>query len=58
MKINVTLSIDVDPKEWLAVGYGGGESASEIREDVKQYVLNHVQGAAGIEESDAVVTLK
>ena len=56
MKISVRLTIDVEPSEWHAV-YGNGDSASEVRQDVREYVLNAVQCLAGIEDSDATVTL-
>lgn len=58
MKISIQLTVDVDPKAWLLVGYGGEETLPAIREDVRQYVYNSVQGLAGIDESGAVVTLK
>jgi hypothetical protein len=56
VKIRVPLTIEVDPAEWDLI-YGSGKSAAEIREDVRAYVLNAVQGQPGIEESGAVVTL-
>lgn len=54
MKIKISLTIEVDPKEW---GYGTGDSAAEVRADVRRYVLNSVQNLAGIAESDATVTM-
>ena len=58
MKVSVTLTIDVDKDEWLSVGYGSGESDSEVRADIKSYILNHVQGSAGMDESGAVVAIR
>jgi hypothetical protein len=58
MKVSITLTIDVDKDEWLGVGYGGGETPAEVRADIKSYVLNHVQGSTGMNESGAVVTIR
>jgi hypothetical protein len=57
MRISVSLTIEVDPGKWDAV-YGRGSSPAEVREDVREYILNAVQGSPGIEESDAEVTLR
>jgi hypothetical protein len=57
MKINVNLVVEVDPSKWDAV-YGNGSSPAKVREDVREYILNAVQGSPGIEESDAKVTLR
>lgn len=57
MKIKVELLVEVDPQEW-ANTYGGSSKAADVREDVQDYVLNSVQGLAGIDESEAEVTLK
>lgn len=56
MKISVNLSIEIDPTNWVILR--DGNSASEVREDIKEYVLYSVQGLAGIQESGAKVTLK
>lgn len=44
MKVRVVLSIEVDRYDW-AYEHGIGESAREVSEDVKSYVLNAVQQA-------------
>ena len=36
MKIRMTVTIELDPKDWTATF--GTESTTEIREDVKSYV--------------------
>lgn len=56
MKINVTFQVEVDPEKWMASN--GLSARSEIREDVFSYLLNHVQCAAMIEETDGEVRLK
>lgn len=55
MRVRVVLNIDVDPDKWVDV-YGGELDA--VEEDVKSYAFNAVLGSAGIEESDATVTLE
>jgi hypothetical protein len=57
MKMNVTLTIEVDPKAWDQ-SYGSGSSVSEVRADVREYVHNQVQQSAGILETEAIVTIK
>ncbi len=54
MKMRVNLLIELDEKAW--VEYNGCDPA-DVRRDVKSHVLNHVQGSAILEESDATVTL-
>lgn len=54
MRVRVVLLIDVDPAEWVET-YKGERAA--VRKDVKAYALNAVRGSAGIEESEATVTL-
>jgi hypothetical protein len=56
IKIRVTLSIEVDPKEWHAV-YGNGDQPAQVRDDVKSYVFTAVSESAGMDESEAQVTL-
>jgi hypothetical protein len=62
MKIRVSLVVEVDPKEWAQsngriVDADGNFTASGVREDVRSYLLNHVQMAALIDETSADVTL-
>lgn len=57
MKVTVTLSLDVDPAAW-DLAYGTGTAAKDVREDVRAYILNAVQGTAPVEEGGIVdVTL-
>jgi hypothetical protein len=49
MKVSVTLSLDVDPAAW-DLAYGTGTEAKAVREDVRQYVLNQLQGIAPVDE--------
>ncbi|MEU1200172.1 hypothetical protein ABZ446_28660 [Streptomyces sp. NPDC005813] len=57
MQIVVTLAVEVDPKSWYEV-YGREETASGVRQDVKDYVLNTVASAPGILDSEASVELR
>ena len=57
MKILVTLALEIDPEAWDTT-YGTGTAAAAVRQDVREYVLNHVQGAAGIEETEGKVELR
>lgn len=50
MKVRVTVTVEIDPEEW-ATAYGV-EGTQAIRDDVKQYVANGVDGA-----SDAPITV-
>lgn len=57
MKLIVTLTIDIpDPQEWTDAY--GAEGSANIRQDVKDYVLSRVQGAAAWDEVDAYVDLR
>jgi hypothetical protein len=47
MKINVTLSIEVDPEAW-ADTYG--ITKAEVRGDVRQYIETQIQGCSAVEE--------
>lgn len=53
MKINVTLSIEISPEE-----IGAELSTFANRQDLKDYVLNAVQQAPRILDTEAEVTLK
>lgn len=55
MRIAVTVVIDVDPDEWADI-YGGDKA--DVRQDVKEYVLNDVQQSAGMQDTGATVTLR
>lgn len=56
MKVRVTLTIEVDPESW-DMTYG--VEPERIRTDVREYVLNQVQGSAASDEGAIVsVTLK
>lgn len=58
MKINVNITVDIDPAAWSSTF--GVEGAAEIRADVKSYVGNGVAsyGAFGNGEVSAEVTWK
>lgn len=56
IKVNVTLSLTIDPEAWN-LAYGCGETAALIREDVRSYFLNIAQQCAASEE-DAIVEAK
>lgn len=49
MKVRVTLVIDVD-LDAHAQTYGAYPTDSENRQDVKEYVLNHIQSSAAVDE--------
>lgn len=55
MRIAVQMVIEVDAEAW-AEEYG--IEKADVRQDVKNYVLNGIQTAAGIEATDATVTLR
>jgi uncharacterized alkaline shock family protein YloU len=55
MKIVVQLVVEVDPEAW-ADEYGVNKS--EVRQDIKDYVLNNVQNTAGMLDTDAEVTVR
>lgn len=57
MKINVTVSIDVEPEEWYAT-YGFTRIPGEVRKDIKDYVFNAVNQLPGLVDAGAEVTLK
>ncbi len=51
MKVRVTLTIDVDRDAWNSIyGNGNGDGAAEVRDDVRAYVLEQVQGSAAADE--------
>lgn len=56
MKIVVKLVIEVDPKAWN-LSYGCGDTAAEVREDVRSYALGSVRDSAGMDETGATVEL-
>ena len=56
MKIGVVLTVEVDPEAW-ALEYGTGTTASEVRQDVRDYVLNMVQQCAAA-EADAITAAR
>ncbi|MFE9381767.1 hypothetical protein ACFYMO_00800 [Streptomyces sp. NPDC007025] len=49
MKVRITLTLDIDPEAW-SLAYGTTTEAAAVREDVRSYVLNSVQGAPAVEE--------
>jgi hypothetical protein len=55
MKVRIALSVDIDPELWAEYA-GSGDTAAEVREDVKAYALAQVQGAALIQDADGSVT--
>ncbi|QYN41052.1 hypothetical protein K1T35_47780 (plasmid) [Pseudonocardia sp. DSM 110487] len=54
MKIAMTITVDVDPAEWD----GGGRSAAELRQDVKEYVSASVAELALVTEAGAAITVR
>lgn len=56
VRVVVKLVVEVDAEEWNAA-YGCGDKVAEIRENVKDYMLNMAQGSAGVEESSGTVDL-
>lgn len=57
MKIAINLIVEVDPESWSGV-YGCEATATAVREDVKSYIYNQVVQSAGVEDSEAEVTMK
>jgi hypothetical protein len=55
MRITVTLTVDVDPEEWMSAA---GCERAEVREDVRKYIAGRAQEAAMIDETGASVELK
>lgn len=55
MKIVVSVTIEVDPDEWAG---NNGIERSEVRSDVKEYVLNSVKALPSLEDVAAQVTGK
>lgn len=56
VKLKVTMNADA--RKWWDITYGNGADAVAVRADVRSYLLNHSQQAAGILESGAEVTLQ
>lgn len=56
VRVVVKLVVEVDAEEWNAA-YGCGDKASEIRKDVKSYLLNQVSQSPGVQESSGTVDL-
>lgn len=55
MKIRVILTVDLDAHIWTSIN---GIELSEVRADVRRYIVNGLSGATGmLEESGAVVNL-
>lgn len=62
MKIRIPITIDVDPQKWAAafgldVDATGTPKAADLRQDVRSYFLNLVQGSSAVDETDAEVTI-
>lgn len=55
MKISVHLAVEVDPRLWSEYN---GVLPTDVRDDVRSYVLSQVQCAAMIEDCDGTVTLR
>lgn len=55
MKIVVQVVVEVDPEAW-ADEYG--ISKSEVRQDIKDYVLSNVQGSPGVLDTEATITVR
>lgn len=60
MRIAVSLVVEVDATKWndCSGNWATYPTASETRDDVRRYVLNLVQQASLLDESDAAVSLK
>jgi hypothetical protein len=57
-KVSVNLVIEVDPDSW-DLAYGTGTKVADIRDDVREYVLNAMLSTAPVDEGGIVdVTLK
>lgn len=54
MKIRVALTVEIDADKWAEYN---GKERSEVRDDVRSYVLNQVQCSASIEEADGTADL-
>lgn len=62
VKINVALSVDVDPADWAAINgqivdADGRFTTKDVRDDLRAYVLNSVQQLALLDETGADVRL-
>lgn len=53
IKVRVILSLEVDTEAWDTI-YGTGTDAGVVREDVKTYVGQRVQGSAAHDEGGIV----
>ena len=53
MKVRITLTIDVDREAWSDI-YGNGDAATEVREDVRSYVLEQIHQSAAADEGGIV----
>lgn len=53
MKVRLEFTVDINPEEWTrAFGVAG---ASEIRQDVREYMRNLIQQCAAAEETSLEV---
>jgi hypothetical protein len=55
MKIEITLTIDVDPAKWDRE-YGVGRAA--VEDDIRRYVRTAIQESEGMQATDAEVTVR
>jgi hypothetical protein len=49
MKVNVNLTVEVDPKAW-ALSYGEGGTAAELRKAVKEHIAGDITNSAAYNE--------
>lgn len=56
MKIIVQIVVEIDANQWAELN--GLESKSDVRADVKSYILNNVQQAAMIQDAEGTVTVR
>lgn len=56
MRIRVELVIEVDPESWDRT-YGNGARRSDVREDVREYVLDAIQQSAAAQETGMTARL-
>jgi hypothetical protein len=52
MKVQIKVTVEVDPQQW-ADEYGC--ERSEVRDDVRSYFTNHIQGAQSVEDAGLTV---
>ena len=54
MKVNVNITIDINPADWYAV-YGKGETAREVAQEVRDAIVEHVYQSNAAEGIPVIV---